>query len=150
MQVILLEKIENLGNLGDLVDVKSGFARNFLFPQTKAEPATADNIEAFKQRRAELEKLQQDALDSAEKRKSKLDGQIFTISSKAGAEGKLFGSIGTDEICQAVSTVGVEIEKREVRLSDGPLRAIGEHEVVIHLHSGVDATVTIEVVPEEE
>lgn len=150
MQVILLEKIDNLGNLGDLVDVKSGFARNFLFPQTKAEPATKANIEAFNVRRAELEKLQQEALSAAEQRKAKLDGQVITISSKAGAEGKLFGSIGTDEICEAVSKIGVAVEKREVRLSEGPLRAVGEHEVVLHLHAAVDSTITVEVVPEEE
>lgn len=150
MQVILLEKIDNLGNLGDLVDVKSGFARNFLFPQTKAEPATKANIEAFNVRRAELEKLQQEALSAAEQRKAKLDGQVITISSKAGAEGKLFGSIGTDEICEAVSKIGVAVEKREVRLSEGPLRAVGEHEVVLHLHADVDSTITVEVVPEEE
>jgi len=150
MQVILLEKIDNVGNLGDLVDVKSGFARNFLFPQSKAEPATKENIEAFTVKRAELEKLQQEALDAAEQRKAKLEGQVFTISSKAGAEGKLFGSIGTDEICQAISTIGVEVEKREVRLSEGPLRAIGEHEVILHLHTDVDATISVEVVAEEE
>lgn len=150
MQVILLEKIDNLGNLGDLVDVKSGFARNFLFPQTKAEPATKANIEAFNVRRAELEKMQQETFDAAGQRAAKLEGQVITISSKAGAEGKLFGSIGTDEICQAVAKIGVEIEKREVRLSDGPLRAVGEHEVVLHLHADVDSTITVEVVPEEE
>ncbi|MBX2823690.1 MAG: 50S ribosomal protein L9 [Gammaproteobacteria bacterium] len=149
MQVILLEKIDNLGNLGDLVDVKSGFARNFLLPQAKAERATAANIEAFAARRAELEKVQQEALAAAESRRDKIDGQTITIASKAGTEGKLFGSVGTEEIRQAIDATGHAVEKKEIRLPEGPLRTIGEHPVQLHLHTDVDATINIVIVAEE-
>lgn len=150
MQVILLEKIDKLGGLGDLVDVKSGFARNFLLPQRKAEPATAANIEAFQARRAELEQAQSEALGAAQARAEKLDGASVTIESRAGSEGKLFGSIGTEEIRSALESTGVSVEKKEIRLPDGPLRAIGEHEIALHLHADVDAQVTIQVVAEAE
>ena len=150
MQVILLEKIDNLGNLGDLVDVKSGFARNFLFPQLKAEAATPDNLEAFNQRREELEKLQRESLQAAESRKEKLDGLTVTIASKAGTEGKLFGSIGTEEIRAAITEAGIAVEKKEIRLGEGPLRNIGEHAVDLHLHADVDTTVTVIVVAQED
>jgi len=149
MQVILLEKIDKVGLLGDLVDVKSGFARNFLLPQGKAEMATADNIEAFKQRRAELEKQQADALASANSRKDALDGMTVSISSRAGTEGKLFGSIGTEEIRSAFESAGQSVEKKEIRLPEGPLRSIGEHPVTLHLHADVNAEVVINVVGEE-
>ena len=149
MQVILLEKIDNVGLLGDLVDVKSGFARNFLLPQGKAEMATEANIEAFKQRRAELEKQQADALAAAEARKAQLDGVTVSITSRAGTEGKLFGSIGTEEIRSACEAAGHTVEKKEVRMPDGPLRMIGEHPVTLHLHSDIDVTITFNVVGEE-
>ncbi len=149
MQVILLEKIDNVGLLGDLVDVKSGFARNFLLPQGKAEMATEANIEAFKQRRAELEKQQADALAAAEARKAQLDGVTVSITSRAGTEGKLFGSIGTEEIRSACEAAGHAVEKKEVRMPDGPLRMIGEHPVTLHLHSDIDVTITVNVVGEE-
>ena len=149
MQVILLEKIDNVGLLGDLVDVKSGFARNFLLPQGKAEMATEANIEAFKQRRAELEKQQADALAAAEARKAQLDGVTVSITSRAGTEGKLFGSIGTEEIHSACEAAGHAVEKKEVRMPDGPLRMIGEHPVTLHLHSDIDVTITVNVVGEE-
>ena len=149
MQVILLEKIDNVGLLGDLVDVKSGFARNFLLPQGKAEMATEANIEAFKQRRAELEKQQADALAAAEARKAQLDGVTVSITSRAGTEGKLFGSIGTEEIRSACEAAGHTVEKKEVRMPDGPLRMIGEHPVTLHLHSDIDVTITVNVVGEE-
>ncbi|MFK7856916.1 MAG: 50S ribosomal protein L9 [Granulosicoccus sp.] len=149
MQVILLEKIDKVGLLGDLVEVKSGFARNFLLPQGKAEMATADNIEAFKQRRAELEKQQADALASANSRKDALDGMTVSISSRAGTEGKLFGSIGTEEIRSAFESAGQSVEKKEIRLPEGPLRNIGEHPVTLHLHADVNAEVVINVVGEE-
>ena len=116
MQVILLEKIDNVGLLGDLVDVKSGFARNFLLPQGKAEMATEANIEAFKQRRAELEKQQADALAAAEARKAQLDGVTVSITSRAGTEGKLFGSIGTEEIRSACEAAGHAVEKKDCLL----------------------------------
>jgi len=149
MQVILLEKIDNVGVLGDLVDVKSGFARNFLLPQGKAEIASKDNIEAFKVRRAELEKIQAESLATAETRKEKLDGMNITVTSRAGTEGKLFGSIGTEEIRVAVETAGHVIEKREIRMPEGPLRSVGEHPVSLHLHTDVDAEITVIVVGEE-
>jgi len=149
MQVILLEKIDNVGLLGDLVDVKSGFARNFLLPQGKAEMATPDNVEAFKQRRAELEKQQADALASANARKSTIDGMTVSITSRSGTEGKLFGSIGTEEIRQALEAAGHSVEKKEIRLPEGPLRNVGEHPVTLHLHTDVDAEVIVNVVGEE-
>ena len=149
MQVILLEKIDNVGLLGDLVDVKSGFARNFLLPQGKAEMATEANIEAFKQRRAELEKQQADALAAAETRKAQLDGVTVSITSRAGTEGKLFGSIGTEEIRSACEAAGHSVEKKEVRMPDGRLRMVGEHPVTLHLHSDIDVTITVNVVGEE-
>jgi len=150
MQVILLEKIDKLGSLGDLVDVKSGFARNFLLPQKKAEPATKDNIAAFEHRREELEKAQANALSSAQTRAEKLEGAVVTITSRAGTEGKLFGSIGTEDIRKALAEGVAEVEKKEIRMPDGPLRNVGEHEISLHLHADVDATVTIQVVAEEE
>lgn len=150
MQVILLEKIDKLGSLGDLVDVKSGFARNFLLPQKKAEPATKDNIAAFEHRREELEKAQANALSSAQTRAGKLEGAVVTITSRAGTEGKLFGSIGTDDIRKALTDGVAEVEKKEIRMPDGPLRNVGEHEISLHLHADVDATVTVQVVAEEE
>jgi len=149
MQVILLEKIDNVGLLGDMVDVKAGFARNFLLPQGKAEMATPENMEAFKQRRAELEKQQAEALSSANARKSALDGLTVSITSRAGTEGKLFGSIGTEEIRQAFEAAGQAVEKKEIRLPEGPLRNVGEHPVTLHLHTDVDAEVIVNVVGEE-
>jgi len=149
MQVILLEKIDKIGLLGDLVDVKSGFARNFLLPQGKAEMATPANIEAFKQRRAELEQQQADALSAATTRKTALDGMTVSITSRAGTEGKLFGSIGTEEIRAAFETAGQTVEKKEIRLPEGPLRNIGEHPVTLHLHADIDVEVVVNVVGEE-
>lgn len=149
MQVILLEKIDNVGSLGDLVDVKSGFARNFLLPQGKAEMATKTNIEAFQARRAELEAQQAKALQSAQQRAASLEGLTVTITSRSGTEGKLFGSVGTEEIRAAIEAAGVEIEKKEIRMPDGPLRNVGEHPVNLHLHADVDAQVTVDVVGEE-
>lgn len=149
MQVILLEKIDNVGSLGDLVDVKSGFARNFLLPQGKAEMATKTNIEAFQARRAELEKQQAQALQSAQQRAAQLEGLSVTITSRSGTEGKLFGSVGTEEIRAAIVAAGVEVEKKEIRMPDGPLRNVGEHPVTLHVHADVDQQVTIVVVGEE-
>lgn len=149
MQVILLEKIDKVGLLGDLVDVKSGYARNFLLPQGKAEMATPDNIEAFQQRRAELEKQQEEALADANKRKAALEGATVSITSRAGTEGKLFGSIGTEEIRAALEASGQTVEKKEIRLPEGPLRNVGEHPVTLHLHADVDVEVIVNVVGEE-
>ncbi len=150
MQVILLEKIDNVGSLGELVTVKAGFARNFLLPQGKAEMATPSNIEAFEARRAELEAQQAEALAQAKARAASLEGASVTITSRSGTEGKLFGSVGTEEIRQAISATGTEVEKKEIRLPEGPLRIVGEHPVVVHLHADVDVEVTVNVVGEED
>ncbi|MCH9698283.1 MAG: 50S ribosomal protein L9 [Gammaproteobacteria bacterium] len=149
MEVILLENVTNLGVLGDRVKVKNGYGRNFLVPQGKAVPATADRIKEFEQRRAELEKKAKDALQSAQQRRDALAQLTVTIAQKAGDEGKLFGSIGALQIAEAVVAKGVEILKSEVRLPEGPIRSIGDHEVGVHLHSDVDGIVTISVIPEE-
>ena len=149
MQVILLEKIDNVGSLGDLVDVKSGFARNYLLPQGKAEMATKDNIEAFAQRRAELEQQQAQALSAAQQRAAQLEGLSVTITSRSGTEGKLFGSVGTEEIRQAIEDAGINVEKKEIRMPDGPLRTVGEHPISLHLHADVDSEVTVNIVGEE-
>ena len=151
MQVILLEKVENLGSLGDLVITKPGYARNYLVPQGKAKMATEANIAEINERRAELEKAQAEALAAAKEVAAKLEDKKVTITSRAGTEGKLFGSIGTDQIAEAVSAeLSVEVERKQVRLPEGPLRNIGETEVVLHLHSDVNAVITVAVVGEEE
>lgn len=151
MQVILLEKVENLGNLGDLVITKPGYARNYLVPHGKAKMATEANIAEIKERRAELEKAQADALAAAKGVAAKLEDKKVTVTSRAGSEGKLFGSIGTDQIAEAVvAQLAVEVERKQVRLPEGPLRNVGETEIVLHLHSDVNATITVVVVGEEE
>ncbi len=150
MEVILLDKVENLGNLGDKVSVRPGYARNYLIPSGKAKYATKENIAEFEARRAELEKAAAEALASAEARAAKLADLEVTITAHAGNEGKLFGSVGTAEIAEAISATGVEVVKKEVRLPEGALRSTGEFDVTIHLHSDVDADVKIIVVPEEE
>ena len=150
MNVILLDKVANLGSLGDNVTVKSGFARNFLFPQGKAVPATKANLEMFETRRAELEAKVAEELAAAEARAAKLTELAeVTIASKAGDEGKLFGSIGTRDIADAITAAGVEVAKSEVRLPEGALRNIGEFEISVQLHSEVFATVTLQVVAAE-
>ncbi len=149
MEVILLQKIENLGNLGDKVNVKSGYGRNYLVPTGRAVSATQKNLEAFEARRAELEKEAAETLSAAEARKAKIDELSISISRKAGDEGRLFGSVGTADIAEAVTAAGVEVVKREVRLPEGPFHHTGEFEVVIHLCTDVDATVKLAVVPEE-
>ena len=147
MQVILLDKIAKLGSLGDKVSVKSGFARNFLLPQGKAVFASKENIAKFEERRSELEAKLAANLATAQARAEKVAAlSNVVISSVSGDEGKLFGSIGTRDIADAVSAAGVEIVKSEVRLSEGALRHTGEFEVVLHLHAEVNATVTIEIV----
>lgn len=145
MEVILLEKVANLGNLGDKVKVKPGFGRNFLLPQGKATAATAENIAAFEARRAELEKAAAEALAAAEKRAEGLNGLEVSIAARAGDEGKLFGSIGTNDIARAVTDAGQEIERKEVLLPEGPFRTVGEFDVQIQLHSDVDATIKLTI-----
>lgn len=148
MQVILLEKVENLGNLGDQVKVRAGYGRNFLIPQGKATAATTDNVARFEQRRAELEKAAAEALGAAEARKAGLEGLSVSIAAKAGDEGKLFGSIGTGDIAAAVTAAGQVIERHEVRLPEGPLRALGEYDIDLHLHTDVNATIKLIIVAE--
>ena len=148
MQVILLEKVENLGNLGDQVKVRSGYGRNFLIPKGKATPATPANIARFQERRAEVEKAAAEALAAAEARKTNLDGLSVTITAKAGDEGKLFGSIGTGDIAEAATAAGQAVERHEVRLPEGPFRAVGEHEVDIHLYTDVNATIKLIIAAE--
>ncbi|KAB7628365.1 50S ribosomal protein L9 [Alkalilimnicola sp. S0819] len=145
MEVILLEKVENLGGLGDKVKVKAGYGRNYLVPQGKAKPATAENLAEFEARRAELEKAAAELLASAEARKAKLEEMSVTIQSKAGEEGKLFGSVGTQDIADAITAAGVEVTRQEVRLPEGPLRNLGEYEIELHLHTDVDATIKLVV-----
>jgi large subunit ribosomal protein L9 len=148
MDVILLEKVENLGNLGDKVKVRPGYGRNFLIPKGKAKPATAENIKYFEERRAELEKTAAEAVAAAEARKAQLEGLTITINAKAGDEGKLFGSVGTADIAEAITQAGVAVERHEVRLPEGALRAIGEYEIELHLHTDVNASVKVVVAPE--
>ncbi|MEW5756608.1 MAG: 50S ribosomal protein L9 [Pseudomonadota bacterium] len=147
MDVILLQKVQNLGNLGDKVKVKAGFGRNFLIPQGKAVPATAANVAEFDARRAALEKAAAEALAEAQKRGEALNGMAVTISMRAGDDGKLFGSVGTTDIAEAVSNKGVKINKSEVRLPAGPIRMVGEYEVGVHLHVDVDSVVKVSVIP---
>lgn len=139
MEVILLEKITNLGNFGDKVNVKSGYGRNYLIPSGKALPITSDNLAKLEMRRAEMEKAAREKLTTAQERGEALRnlGQI-TLTAKAGEEGKLFGSIGASDIVDALAEQGLTIEKQEVRLPEGPLRNVGEHEVTVHLHSDVN------------
>ncbi len=149
MDVILLEKVANLGNLGDRVAVRSGYARNYLLPKGKATLATAANVERFEARRAELEKAQRDALAGAEGRKAKLEGFRLQITAKAGSEGKLFGSIGTSDIAEAATAAGQELARAEVRLPNGPLRTVGDHVVIVHLHTDINVELPITISAEE-
>jgi large subunit ribosomal protein L9 len=143
MQVILLEKVENVGGIGDLVRVKSGYARNYLIPQGKATLATEANIAKFESRRHELEAKAAAELNAAQARAKKLEGLVIKIVMQAGTEGKLFGSVGTVDIAEAVGQRGVEIERSEVRLPDGPLRVAGEHHIELHLHTDVNVALTV-------
>jgi large subunit ribosomal protein L9 len=149
MQVILLDKIGNLGSLGDQVNVKAGYARNFLIPQGKAVMATKANVEMFETRRAELEANVAKQLAAAEVRAESVNALEVTIASKSGDEGKLFGSIGTRDIADAATAAGVAIAKSEVRLPEGALRTTGSFEVSIQLHSEVFATLKLEVTAAE-
>jgi large subunit ribosomal protein L9 len=146
MELILLQKVTNLGGLGDKVKVKPGYGRNFLVPQGKAVPATPANIDAFEQRRAEYEAKA--FLDGAEGRKARLEGQSVTIAANASTEGKLFGSVGPRDIAEAFTAAGYELNKSEVVMGEGPIRKTGEFDVLIHLHADVELTVKVNVVPE--
>lgn len=148
MKVILLDKVENLGGLGDVVAVRPGYGRNYLIPSGKAAPASEDNIRIFEERRAELEKASADALTAAQARAAGFEGRTVTIPRKAGEEGRLFGSVGTSDIAEAFVAAGIELRKQEVRMPDGQIRQIGTYDIQLHLHPEVNVTVQIEVVPE--
>ncbi len=149
MEVILLEKVSNLGDLGDVVSVKPGYGRNYLIPNNKAAPATEENRAVFEARRAELEKAAAQALALANTRREGLDGKTFTITVKAGEEGKLFGSVGPADIAGAMTAAGVEVKKSEIRIHTGPIRQLGTYPVEIYLHPEVSTNVSVEVVAEE-
>lgn len=146
MEVILLEKVKNLGNLGDKVNVKAGFGRNFLIPQNKAVFATEKNIENFEKRRAELEKKEQQSFASAEQRAAKFNDTTLVIAALASDEGKLYGSVGASEIKDALTEKSIEVSKREIVMIDGPIHSIGDYVVEIHLHSDVIANLQVQVV----
>ena len=148
MNVILLEKVQNLGDLGEQVSVKAGYGRNFLIPQGKAVSATKDNVVKFEERRAELEKTAAEKLAAAETRKTSIEALEITIAQQAGDEGKLFGSIGTNDIAEAITAAGADVSKSEVRLSEGALRHTGDYEVNVELHSDVVAVLKLSVVAE--
>jgi len=143
MDVILLEEVGKLGNIGDKVTVKSGFGRNFLLPQRKAVAATAENLADFEARRAELEAAAAEKKQIAQARADKLDGLVINIKANAGDEGKLFGSIGTADIAEAITATGNEVTKAEVKLPEGTLREVGEFEIDLQLHSDVFQTIKL-------
>ena len=148
MEVILLESVQKLGELGDKVAVKSGYGRNFLIPQKKAVPATAENLQQFEERRADLEAVAGDKLAVAKSRAEKVGELLITITTKAGEEGKLFGSVTVRDVAEACEAAGVELEKSEVRLPEGPIRELGEFDIDIHLHPEVKAVLKLAVVAE--
>lgn len=148
MQLILLQKVVNLGDLGDKVDVKPGYGRNFLVPQGKAVPATEANLAQFEARRAEYEAKAQASLDDAESRRAKLEGASVTLYANASTEGKLYGSIGPREIAEALTKAGTRVNKSEVVMGEGALRRTGEFEVLVHLHADVETPVKVVVEPE--
>jgi large subunit ribosomal protein L9 len=148
MQIILMDKVVNLGNLGDVVKVKDGYARNFLIPAGRARRATAANLEVFAAQKAELERVAAEKLADAQRRGEKLEGGSISIPHKAGVDGRLFGSITNADIADALKAQGHEVVKAEVRLPDGPLKAVGEYSVVLALHTDVTATITVTVVAE--
>ena len=149
MDVILLQKVANLGNIGDRVKVRSGYGRNFLLPGGKATLATPDNVKRFEARREELEKLAREHLSSAEERAAAMKDFKLTITAKAGTEGKLFGSIGPSDVAEAATKAGFKVERSEVRMPNGPLRTVGEHSVGLHLHADIDVPLTVLIVAEE-
>ena len=146
MNVILLESVENLGGIGDLVKVKPGYGRNFLLPQGKAALATPENMKAIEARRAELEKAAAAELTKANTRAKAINGVELVISANAGSEGKLFGSVGPVDIAEALADIQVEVERAEIRMPDGPIHELGEFAIGVHLHSDVDAEITVRVV----
>ena len=149
MQVILLEKITNLGQLGDVVKVRDGFARNFLIPQGKAKRATPENVAEIERRRAELEQAQAAALASAQERATRLEGLMLQITQKAGVDGKLFGSVTNVDVAEALQAQGHAVQKSAIRMPEGPLKQVGDHSIKVALHSDVVVTVTVSVLGEQ-
>lgn len=149
MEVILLTKVDNLGDLGDKVKVRPGYARNFLIPSGKAKFATEANLAEFEARRSELVKLAADSMAGAEARKAEIDGAKISIIAKSVGEGKLFGSVGMVDIVNALNEAGKSVEKKEVRLPDGAFHHVGEYQVEVHLHTDVNATINLEIIGEE-
>jgi large subunit ribosomal protein L9 len=149
MQVILMEKVANLGNLGDVVKVKDGFARNFLIPHGKAKRATQDNLKAFEARRAELEKAQNEQLTKAQERGTKLEGLTIQITQKAGVDGRLFGSVTNYDVVEALKKQGHEVERSQIRMPQGPLKQVGDFPLQVALHTDVTATITVSVLGEQ-
>ena len=150
MEIILLEKVDNVGGIGDLVRVKSGYARNYLIPQGKATLATVENKAKFESRRAELEAKAAAELAAAQARAKQLEGLVLKIEMQAGAEGKLFGSVGTVDIAEEIGKRGIEVERSEIRLADGPLRTVGDHQVELHLHADVNVEIKVVIEAAEE
>ena len=148
MQVILLEKVVNLGNLGDIVKVKDGYGRNFLIPQGKAKRATEANKAEFAARRAELEKQQAELLSAAQKRAEKLAGYLVQVTQKAGVDGRLFGSVTNYDIAETLTAQGFEVSKSEIRMPNGPLKSVGDHPVTVALHHDVVVDITVSVLGE--
>lgn len=149
MQIILLEKVVNLGQLGDVVKVKDGYARNFLIPHGKAKRATAQNLAEFEKRRADLEKAQVEQLAQAQERAAKLDGMMIQIAQKAGVDGKLFGSVTNIDISEALAKQGFEVPKAAIRMPEGPLKVVGDHPLKVALHTDVVVTITVSVLGEQ-
>ncbi len=150
MEIILLESIDRLGGLGDLVNVRPGFARNYLLPKGKAKLATAANIAEIAERRAELEKHEADMLKAANERAKQLEGLEISITAKSGGEGKLFGSVTNANITESINEKGIEVEKSEIRMPEGPIRLAGEYDIDLHLHTDVNATIKLTVIGEED
>ena len=149
MNVILLDNVENLGNIGDLVTVKPGYGRNFLLPQGKAALATKQNMAEFESRRADLEKAAAEELAAAQKRADLVKGMELIIPANVGSEGKLFGSVGPIDVEQAFEKLNIEVTRAEVRMADGPIHDVGEHTVGLHFHTKVNVDITVRVVGEE-
>ena len=150
MELILLQKVQNLGDLGDKVQVRPGYGRNYLVPQGKAVPATKENVALFEARRAELEEAAAKRLSRAESRREQLENITLEISANASDEGKLYGSVGPREITMALEERGIEIEKSEVAMGDGPIQEVGEYDVLVQLHADVELEIKVVVTPEDE
>lgn len=149
MQVILMEKVVNLGGLGDVVKVKDGFARNFLIPQGKAKRATESNLKEFEARRAELEKKAAEQLEAAQARAAKLEGLMVQITRKAGVDGRLFGSVTNADVSEALAAQGITVAKAEIRMPQGPLKQVGDYPLTLQLHTDVLANITVSVLGEQ-